>query len=103
MQILDFIPYGEENAVTGKELQQITGLDTRSIKQNIANARLKGAVICSILDGKKGGYFLPNSPEEAVAYVRTEQCRIASAREALKAAEEYISECEAEVELANEH
>ncbi len=91
MNILDFIPVGKNNAITGKELQNITGLDGRSIKQQIANARIKGSVICSSLDGSRGGYFIPSCPGEAVEYVRIEQCRINSAKEALKAAEIYVS------------
>lgn len=94
MNIVKFIPHGMKNAISGKELKQLTGHDERTVKQQIANARLKGAAICSILDGSRGGYFIPDSPEEAVEYVRTEQCRIQSAREALRAAEEYISNAE---------
>jgi len=70
MNIIKFIPRGKKNAVSGKELKQLTGHDERTVKQQIANARLKGAVICSILDGNRGGYFIPESPEEAVEYVR---------------------------------
>lgn len=90
MDITKFIPRGKRNAVSGKELKRITGCDERTVKQHIANARLKGAVICSILDSNKGGYFIPENPAEAVEYVRTEQCRIQSAKEALRSAEEYI-------------
>ena len=92
MNILDFIPVGKNNAITGKELQNITGLDGRSVKQQIANARLRGSVICSKLDGSNGCYFIPSCPSEATEYVRTEQCRINSAKEALKAAEIYVSD-----------
>lgn len=88
--IIDFIPVGKNNAITGKELQNITGLDGRSVKQQIANARIRGAVICASLNG--GGYFIPSCPSEATEYVRTEQCRINSAKEALKAAEIYVSD-----------
>lgn len=91
MDIMKFIPHGKRNAVSGKELKLLTGLDERTVKQQIANARLKGSVICSILDGNRGGYFIPEAPEEAVEYVRTEQCRIASAQAALRSAEKFIS------------
>ena len=91
MNILDFIPVGKNNAVTGKELQNMTGLDGRTIKQQIANARIRGSVICASLSCDGGGYFIPSCPSEAVEYVRTEQCRINSAKEALKAAEIYVS------------
>lgn len=94
MDIIKFIPHGKRNAVSGKELKHLTGCDERTVKQHIANARLKGAVICSILDGNRGGYFIPDSPEEAVEYVRTEQCRIQSAKAALKSAEDFISDVE---------
>lgn len=81
----------EKSLSIRRVLQIITGLDGRSVKQQIANARRRGLVICSILDSNSGGYFIPSSPSEATEYVRTEQCRINSAREALKAAEIYIS------------
>ncbi|MDE5583239.1 MAG: hypothetical protein K2J08_06020 [Ruminococcus sp.] len=90
--IIDFIPVGKNNAITGKELQNITGLDGRSVKQQIANARIRGAVICASLNGDGGGYFIPSCPSEATEYVRTEQCRINSAKAALKAAEIYVSD-----------
>lgn len=91
MDVIKFIPHGRKNAVTGKELKLLTGCDERTVKQHIANARLKGAVICSILDGNRGGYFIPKTPAEAIEYVRTEQCRINSAKAALKAAEKYVT------------
>ncbi|MGN1086216.1 MAG: hypothetical protein ACI4Q5_04190, partial [Porcipelethomonas sp.] len=61
-------------------------------RQLIANARLKGNVICSSLKSEGGGYFLPESPDEALEYVRTEQNRIESARMALESAVKYVSE-----------
>ena len=88
MKILDYIPAGAENAITGRQLQSVTGLDVRTIKGLIANERLHGAVICANLDG--GGYFLPRTPLEAVEYVRIEQHRISSAKQALAAAEKYV-------------
>jgi len=90
--ITDFIPKGKKNAVTTEELKIITGFDERTIRQYIANARLKGVVICSSLKSEGGGYFLPCSPDEAVEYVRTEQSRIYSAEKALQGALKYIGE-----------
>lgn len=90
MKILDFIPCGRENAISGKELINATGWDSRTVKQQIANARLNGSVICSILDGNNGGYYIPATPTEAVDYVRTEEKRIESATEALRAAKVFI-------------
>lgn len=90
MDITKFIPHGKDNMISGSDLSQLTHLDGRTIKQLIANARMKGAIICSSLEGNRGGYFIPDTPAEAVEYVRTEQCRIQSAKEALRSAEEYI-------------
>ncbi len=75
MNIIDFIPKGRKNAVTTEELKARTGFDVRTIRQHIANARLKGTVICSSLKSEGGGYFLPESPDEALEYVRTERNR----------------------------
>ncbi|MBQ8010205.1 MAG: hypothetical protein IJ265_01455 [Oscillospiraceae bacterium] len=90
MNILDFIPFGKQNAVSTEYLKDVTGLDMRTIRQQIANARMRGAVICSSLRSEGGGYFQPESPEEAAEYVRTERCRIESAKAALASAEEYV-------------
>lgn len=94
MDITKFIPRGRDNMISGSDLAQLTQLDSRTVKQLIANARTKGKVICSSLEGNRGGYFIPDSPEEAVEYVRTERSRISSAIAALRPAEEYIKEME---------
>lgn len=96
MDIEKFIPHGRANMISGSELAQLTQLDSRTIKHLIARARIKGAVICSSLDGNRGGYIIPDTPEEAVEYVRTEQQRINSAIAALKPAEEYINRTDEE-------
>lgn len=94
MKISDYIPYGKANAVNTEDLKAATGLDTRTIRQQIANERMQGAVICSSLLSEGGGYFRPECPAEAVHYVRTELCRIESAKRALAAAEAYIMDAE---------
>ena len=96
MDITKFIPHGRDNMISGSELAQLTQLDSRTVKQLIADARTRGTVICSSLEGNRGGYFIPDTPEEAVEYVRTERSRISSAIAALRSAEEYIRDTEAE-------
>ncbi|HEZ7985906.1 MAG TPA: hypothetical protein RWO09_03095 [Ruminococcus sp.] len=97
MDITKFIPHGRDNMISGSELAQLTQLDSRTVKQLIADARTKGTVICSSLEGNRGGYFIPDTPEEAVEYVRTERSRISSAIAALRPAEEYIRDTEEQV------
>ena len=97
MDITKFIPHGRDNMISGSELSQLTRLDSRTVKQLIADARTKGTIICSSLEGNRGGYFIPDTPEEAVEYVRTERSRISSAIAALRPAEEYIKDTEEQV------
>ena len=90
MNILDFIPYGINNAISQEELSTRSGLDKRTVRQAVFNARLHGAVICSTCESSSGGYYIPDNPQEAVPYVNMQRNRINSAELALKSAEEYI-------------
>ena len=55
--ILDLIPHGPENAITGRALGKMLGVGGREIRRRIAVERAAGAIICT--DGA-GGYFLPS-------------------------------------------
>lgn len=59
MNIIDYIPYGHENAITRKQLEQLTRPD-RSMRDLIKVARKEHAIM-NLQDGK--GYFRP-LPEE---------------------------------------
>ena len=65
MDIVDYIPFGRENAVTRAQLRSRTGIDDRAIRDMIAAAR-RDTVILNMQDGK--GYFRP-LPEE-INYVK---------------------------------
>lgn len=84
--VLKAIPHGAGNAVTGKALSQIIGIDARTIKAIISKCRRQGVIICSSLDQNNGGYFYPESLAELKEYVDTESQRIATATAALKPA-----------------
>lgn len=56
MDIVDYIPFGRENAVTRAQLRSRTGIDDRTIRDMIADAR-RDTVILNMQDGK--GYFRP--------------------------------------------
>lgn len=89
--VLNFIPVGQENAVSMSELAFRMGCDKRTARKLVFNARCKGAVICSTCFGDKSdGYYLPASVDEAIPYVKMQRARILSAAAALKSAEEYI-------------
>ena len=56
-QLLDLIPYGPENAVTGRQLSRLLGVGGREVRRRIAQERAAGAVV--LTDGA-GGYFKPS-------------------------------------------
>lgn len=54
--VLDFIPVGPENAVTGRQLSRLMGVSGREIRRRIALERAAGTVV--LTDGA-GGYYRP--------------------------------------------
>ena len=81
--IMDNISTGEENVVSLAELCRITGIENRELRAIIAAERLKGAVICSSVNG----YFYPETVQELQAYVHQERARSRSISQGLKSAE----------------
>ena len=67
MDIATVIPYGMDNAVTRIELQNITGLCDRKVRDLIETAQYNGIPIVNMQNGK--GYFIPN-PEESKVFDR---------------------------------
>ena len=61
MDIISFIPHGEANAISRKELVEKTGLTDRAMRESIEQARHRGKLICS---STKGGYYQPENIEE---------------------------------------
>lgn len=47
MNLLDYIPFGKENAVTRQELVRLTGLDDRTIRNEIKRLNREGVPILS--------------------------------------------------------
>lgn len=92
MNIIDFIPFGRENAISMEELAHRIGRDKRTARNYVFTARRRGNVICSTCCGNgSDGYYLPVSVKEVIPYVRMQQSRIESAKLALKSAEDYIN------------
>ncbi|MCR5652824.1 MAG: hypothetical protein K6F88_03395 [Ruminococcus sp.] len=61
INIIDFIPYGEDRAITKKQLKRLLGLRGRKIRHLISQAR-KERVILNLQNGK--GYFQPLDEEQ---------------------------------------
>ena len=67
--IVDYIPLGAENAITGEELARMTGWSYRAVTDAVRRARLHGAPICSST-GEVPGYYMTEKPGEIDAMVR---------------------------------
>lgn len=72
MNIVDFIPYGSENAVTREQLVILTGLNDRKVRDAISHAKRETAIVNV---GK--GYFIPteNDAAELNAYIKQEESK----------------------------
>ena len=87
MNILDYIPFGEENAVTRMYLKKHTGLSDRFVREYISQARRKQPVLSF---GK--GYFRPREEERHLAdkWLRQETKRAKSIFWSSKGAKNFI-------------
>jgi len=88
--VLDYIGTGKENAITGRELTQLSGLSEREIREVVSNAR-RQEIILNDQDG--AGYYRPALPEEAANvrhYLVQEESRIQSLNESLMPARKYL-------------
>lgn len=72
MNLLDFIPYGHDNAVTREELARLTHLPDRIIRAKIQDLRQHHAIL-NMQDGR--GYFRPLESEYALVKLWLGQTR----------------------------
>lgn len=67
--IVDHIPVGRENAVTRRQLCELTGMRDRALRNAIEDARQNGEIIINAQDGR--GYYRSEEPNDlAGQYVR---------------------------------
>lgn len=86
MDILDFIPKGEMNSVSRRDLMQFTGKTDREIRRLIAQARREVPIL-----NFGNGYFIPTERERGKAKVwyKKEAARARSIFWSAKAAKEF--------------
>lgn len=74
IDILKFIPFGKENAISRTSLCTATGLNDRSMRENINRAR-KRAVVINLSDGS--GYYRPTDDDiaEVIKFKKQEENR----------------------------
>jgi hypothetical protein len=92
MNIVDFIPLGEDNAVTRDELCQLTGLQDRFLREAISQARRNEAILNF---GK--GYFRPRANEigRVEVWCKQERARAKSIFWSMKGANKLVKEKDA--------
>ena len=84
---------GRENALTGREICRILGLnDTRDVTVLVEVERRGGVPICATTNSEKPGYFLPETPEELAAYNRSLRRRIKNIAQTLDAMEKSLDD-----------
>lgn len=72
MSIIEFIPFGRENAIKRSDLRDLMGVTDREMRYMIADAR-KEVPIINLQDGN--GYYRPNDPAELQYYILQEKAR----------------------------
>ena len=89
LQIFELLHVGAENALTLRELVQLTGEDERSLRRRIQAERKAGKLI---LSDCLHGYFLPASEPEARRFIRSMSGRAAEIAAVSRAAEAALAD-----------
>ena len=89
LQIFELLHVGAENALTLRELVQLTGEDERSIRRRIQAEQKAGKLI---LSDCLHGYFLPATEQEARRFIRSMSGRAAEIAAVSRAAEAALAD-----------
>jgi len=73
-QVLQYLRYGRDNAVVGRDLREKTGLPDRVLRKTLEDIRRSGQVVIS----DTSGYYLPATLAEVQGYIQQEEHRARS-------------------------
>lgn len=90
IRLVDLIPSGRENAVTGRELASLLGMDCRDVSRTIEKLRADGEPVCATCDSSRPGYFLAEGPEDLERYIASLDRRLRAIRRTRAALEETL-------------
>lgn len=96
MNIIDYIPYGKENAITREQLSKVTGLPDRAMRKEIELAR-RDTCIINNQNGK--GYYRPTDKAEVERYIKQEESRAKKIFMALGGARKYQEEMKGQIKF----
>ena len=92
MNITDYIPKGQNNAVSADSLCTALNIDRRTVRRLISSAQENGAVILNMQDGR--GYYVPADDESQLVddYIKQESARARSIFRKLRTARKWCPE-----------
>lgn len=90
MNIIDYIPTGQSNAISRRRLRELSGLSDRRMRLEIEKARQDYAIL-NTQDGS--GYFRPTAEEKPLVdrWLRQERSRSRSVDDSTRGAEQWLS------------
>lgn len=97
LQIFELLHVGAENALTLRELVQLTGEDERSIRRRIQAERKAEKLI---LSDNQNGYFLPENPADVQRFARSMSRRAAEIAGIARAAESALADMAGQERIA---
>lgn len=100
MQIEIYIPTGQANAISRRQLAIRAGLSDRDMRLQIAKARADGIPIINRQDGR--GYYISDNPDEIERFSRQEYSRAVSISRAAAALNNYANELRRKGAFINE-
>ncbi|MCK3912122.1 hypothetical protein HCC03_10965 [Streptococcus suis] len=69
-KVFKLLPLGMELPITGADMERLTGLDIRTIREHIRQLIVDyGIPVCGGRDNKLGGYYIPQNETERLAGV----------------------------------
>ena len=98
INIIDYIPYGRENAISRAKLRELTGLNDSVMRQEIAKAR-RNTVVLNLQDGR--GYYRTNNKEEIERFIKQEEHRAKSIFYNLQGARQELQRIESQMYFAD--
>ena len=98
-ELLEYIPHGKKNRVSGWELQRVGGYKNIRVFRDVIRRLRKNGEIIAATKSNGGGYYIPDSREELAEYIREAEKQGASTFAPLKAAREKLREGEGQIDI----
>ena len=100
-ELLEYIPHGKKNRVSGWELQRVGGYKNIRVFRDVIRRLRKNGEIIAATKSNGGGYYIPDSREELVEYIREAEKQGASTFAPLKAARAKLREGEGQIDICD--